>query len=66
MPFPNSPLSIIIFEQNIAKFAPLETYKNKTILIEGLVRRRVYKYRGKERVRSQIELKRPTSLTIVE
>lgn len=66
VPFPNNPLSIIIFEQNIAKFAPLETYKNKTILIEGLVRRRVYKYRGKERVRSQIELKRPTSLTIVE
>lgn len=66
VPFPNNPLSVIIFEQNIAKFAPLEAYKNKTLLIEGLVRRRVYKYRGKERVLSQIELKRPTSITIVE
>lgn len=66
VPFPNNPLSIIIFEQNIAKLAPLETYKNKTVLIEGLVRRRVYKYRGKERVRSQIELRTPNNLTIVD
>lgn len=66
VPFPNNPLSIIIFEQNIAKLAPLETYKNKTVLIEGLVRRRVYKYRGKERVRSQIELRTPNNLTVVD
>lgn len=66
VPFPNNSLSIIIFEQNVAKFAPLESYKNKTVLIEGLVRRRVYKYRGKERVRSQIELRTPNNLTIID
>lgn len=64
--FPNNPLTVVIFEQHIAKFPDLDTYKDKEVLVEGVVRRRTYKYKGKERVRSQIELKNAKELRIVE
>jgi hypothetical protein len=64
--FPHNPIAVLIFEQYIEQFPPINTFYGKTIQVTGIVEPYEYPHDNKTDSKPSIRLQSPNDLIIVK